>query len=224
MTGDDAVRYRRLASRLTEVQAPAKVTGSRIRTPPGDGEQIFQTVALVTFIGNASAAGGGGLGWCQHVGVMTTHGGHLRIATADDGLKLLGLWAKLFNEDDSATNEPWKIHASEWFARFVDDTSTARFTVIEVGADIVATAIGTLELGVPNPYCLKGRTVRLANVITVPEYRGRGYGTSLVLDVIDWAKLIDADRVDLSATPAGQRIYENAGFAMTTAPRMKLVL
>lgn len=155
---------------------------------------------------------------------MTTPGGRLRIATAGDGLKLLSLWARLFDENDSATNHPWKIHANEWFARFVDDASTARFPVIEVGADIVATAIGTLEVGVPTPYCLKGRTVRLANVITVPEHRGRGYGTSLVLDVINWAKLIDADRVGLSATPAGQRIYENVGFVMTTAPRMKLVL
>jgi len=66
--------------------------------------------------------------------------------------------------------------------------------------------------------------VRLANVITLPEHRGRGYGTLLVRDVIEWARSIHADRVDLSATPAGQRIYENAGFDLTKAPRMKLVL
>ena len=155
---------------------------------------------------------------------MTTADGCLRIAAAADAPKLLGLWAGLFDEDDSATNDSWPTYAGKWFARFVDDTSTARFPVIEVSHDIVATAIGTVELGVPNPYCLKGRTVRLANVITVPEFRGRGYGTSLILDVINWAKNIDADRVDLSATPAGQRLYERAGFVVTTAPRMKLVL
>lgn len=160
---------------------------------------------------------------CQHDGVRT-YSGHPRAATADDGLKLLPLWARLFDEDDSATHEPWMAHAREWFDRFVDDANAARFPVIEVNGDIVATAIGTLEIGVPNPQCLKGRTVRLANVVTLPEYQGRGYGTTLVLDVIDWAKLIDADRVDLSATPAGQRIYEKAGFTMTTAPRMKLIL
>lgn len=155
---------------------------------------------------------------------MTTQGGRLRSATAGDGPKLLGLWDRLFDEDLSASGDPWKIHASAWFARFVDDASTARFPLIEVGADIVATAVGTLEIGVPNPYCLEGRTVRLANVITLPEFRGNGHGTSLVLDIIKWAKYIDADRVDLSATPLGQRIYEKSGFVMTTAPRMKLVL
>jgi GNAT superfamily N-acetyltransferase len=66
--------------------------------------------------------------------------------------------------------------------------------------------------------------VRLANVITLPAHRGRGYGTLLVLHVIEWARSIEADRVDLSATPDGQRIYERAGFKRTTAPRMKLIL
>ena len=95
--------------------------------------------------------------------------------------------------------------------------------LIEVGGAIVATAIGTLELGVPNPQCIKGRTVRLANVITLAEHRGHGHGTTLVLDVLGWARSVDADRVDLSATPEGQRLYERLGFTMTSAPRMKLI-
>ncbi len=66
--------------------------------------------------------------------------------------------------------------------------------------------------------------MRLTNVITLPQYRGRGYGTRLVLEVIDWARAIEADRVDLSATPDGQRLYEKVGFTVTSAPRMKFVL
>ncbi len=66
--------------------------------------------------------------------------------------------------------------------------------------------------------------MRLANVITFPQYRGRGYGTGPVLDVFNWAKVIDAHRGALSATQEGQRIYEKIGFTMTSAPRMKLGL
>lgn len=150
--------------------------------------------------------------------------GRLRTATAEDGAQLLRLWALLFDEDDTTAEEPWKAHAREWFARYVDDTRTARFPAIEVDGEFVATAIGTLEIGVPNPQCVRGRTVRLANVITLPEHRGRGHGTRLVLDVVAWARSIAADRVDLSATPDGQRIYEKLGFTVTSAPRMKLVL
>jgi GNAT superfamily N-acetyltransferase len=129
----------------------------------------------------------------------------------------------LYDEGTAAPEEPWRSHAAEWFARFANDPSSARFPVIEVDGAIVATAIGTLELGVPNPQCTRGRTVRLANVITLPGHRGRGYGATLVLDVLDWARSIDADRVDLSATPEGQRLYAKLGFTITSAPRMKFV-
>ncbi|MFF5178239.1 GNAT family N-acetyltransferase [Micromonospora sp. NPDC000316] len=148
----------------------------------------------------------------------------LRTATARDFVELLRLWALLFDEDNAAPEEPWRSHAAEWFSRFVEDPGSARFPVIEVDGAIVATAIGTLELGVPNPWCTKGRTVRLMNVITLSEHRGHGYGTTLVLDVLDWARSVDADRVDLSATPKGQLLYEKLGFTMTSAPRMKFVL
>ena len=118
----------------------------------------------------------------------------------------------------------WKAHAAEWFTRAVDDDTCVRVPVIAVGAEIVASAIGTVEVGVPNPYCPTGRAVRLANVITVPQHRNRGYATMLVRDVVAWARAINADRVDLSATPDGQRIYERLGFTLTTAPRMKRAL
>lgn len=156
-------------------------------------------------------------------GVTATGSGLLRAATAEDGPELLRLWA-LVSDDGGAPGEPWAAHAREWFKRFVGDADNARFPVIEAGGELVATAIGALETGVPNPQCVRGRTVRLANVITLPGHRGRRYGTALVLDVVAWARSIAADRVDLSATPAGQRLYERLGFTLTSAPRMKLVL
>lgn len=164
-----------------------------------------------------------GCGPCKCGDVTMTNNGRLRAATAHDAAALLHLWGLLF-DDDAGTQEPWRGHAAEWFTRFVDDRDNARFPVIEVDGVIVATAIGTLELGVPNPQCTMGHTVRLANLITLPEHRGQGYGTALVLDVISWARSIDADRVDLSATPEGKRLYDKLGFTLTSAPRMKFVL
>ena len=148
----------------------------------------------------------------------------IRTATAADAAQLLTLWALVFSGEDTSSPTTWEDHARRWFTNVVDDRTMARFPVIEVAGDVVATAIGTLELGVPNPHCPRGRSVRLANVITAPTHRGRGYGSLLVHDVIEWARSIDADRVDLSATPDGLRLYEKAGFGLTRAPRMKLVL
>jgi GNAT superfamily N-acetyltransferase len=152
-----------------------------------------------------------------------TTGPRLRAATIDDCAALLHLWTYLFDAG-SPEGKAWSGPASEWFGRFVGDPLNAHFPLIELNGRIVATAIGTLEQGVPNPYCIHGRTVRLSNLFTLPEDRGSGYGTSLVRDVIDWARSINADRVDLSATPPGRSIYEKVGFIPTTAPRMKLVL
>jgi GNAT superfamily N-acetyltransferase len=166
----------------------------------------------------------GPFGSCQHGAVTQISSGRLRTARAADGAELLRLWALLFDEGGATSEEPWKGHARKWFTRYVDDTRNARFPVIEVDGELVATAIGTLEIGVPSPQCVRGRTVRLANVITLPERRGQGHGTMLVLDVVAWARSITADRVDLSATPTGQRIYDRLGFTVTSAPRMKLVL
>jgi GNAT superfamily N-acetyltransferase len=148
----------------------------------------------------------------------------LRTATLDDGPRLLRLWGSLFGEDDIQADEPWHASARRWFSELVNCPDAARFPVVDVEGRIVASAIGTLELGVPNPHCPRGRTVRLANVVTLPEHRGAGYGTMLVHDVIEWARTVHADRVDLSATPEGERLYLRAGFVRTTAPRMKLVL
>jgi len=164
------------------------------------------------------------LGSCKHGEVIQISSGRLRTAKAEDGARLLRLWALLFDEGGTTSEEPWKGHAREWFTRYVNDTGNARFPAIEVDGELVATAIGTLEIGVPSPQCVRGRTVRLANVITLPEHRGQGHGTVLVLDVVAWARSIAADRVDLSATPAGQRLYQKLGFTVTSAPRMKLVL
>ena len=152
-----------------------------------------------------------------------TGSGRLRAATIEDIAQLLPLWALLFDEDIDG-GRSWRGHARSWFGEAVSDREAACSPVIAVDDVIVATAVGTLELGVPNPYCPRGRTVRLANVVTAPEHRGHGYGTRLVQHVVAWAGSVEAARVDLGATSDGRRIYERVGFVPTSAPRMKLVL
>ncbi|MGO4600004.1 GNAT family N-acetyltransferase [Terrabacter sp. 2RAF25] len=155
---------------------------------------------------------------------MTTEStSRTRDARAEDVDDLIALWGLLF---DGAAHEaaPWRGHARDWLGSVVVNRQVACFPVVEVDAAIVACAVGTLELGVPNPHCPRGRTARLANVVTLPEHRKQGHATALVEHVVDWARSIQADRVDLSATPEGRRIYARSGFELTSAPRMKLML
>lgn len=146
-----------------------------------------------------------------------------RDALAADVDELVPLWGLLFSESPEAAT-PWRQRAQAWFTEVVNDREMTCFPVVRVEGRIVACAVGTLELGVPNPQCPHGRAVRLANVVTMPEHRGRGHGTALVAFVVEWARMIRADRVDLSATTEGQRIYARSGFVLTSAPRMKLEL
>jgi ribosomal protein S18 acetylase RimI-like enzyme len=101
----------------------------------------------------------------------------IRPATPADSAQLVRLWALVFDQDEGAHALTWTPHALEWFARAVEDRHLARFPLIEIEGTVVATASGTLELGVPNPHCPQGRTVRLANLVTLPEHRRSGYGT-----------------------------------------------
>ena len=155
---------------------------------------------------------------------MNTDEVTLRRATADDRSEVLALWTALFEEDGAPTTGSWSEDAGTWFTEFVPRAHVTTLPVIEVAGRIVATAVGSLAIGVPNAWCPRGRTARLENVYTRRSHRRRGFGTMLVLDVVSWARRIEADRVDLSTTPLGRRIYEKAGFVATSAPRMKLVL
>jgi GNAT superfamily N-acetyltransferase len=124
-----------------------------------------------------------------------------RDALARDVDQLLPLCGMLFNETPEAVAS-WRGAARAGPARLYSIERSHVF-VVEVEGSIVACAVGTLELNVPNPQCPRGRAVRLANVITLPVHRGRGFGTALVDFVLDWARSIQADRVGLSATPEG---------------------
>jgi GNAT superfamily N-acetyltransferase len=150
--------------------------------------------------------------------------GRLRQAGPGDAAQLLTLWQQLFDEMFAEAPTSWRQPALNWFTGAVDAPGSARIPVIEVGGELVASAVGAVELHVPNPMSLTGRAVRLVNVFTLADHRGHGYATELISDVISWAREIAADRIDLSATEQGRRIYQRLGFQSTASPRMKLVL
>lgn len=149
----------------------------------------------------------------------------LRPAELGDVAILPHLWASVFDLRLDPDDVPrWAVNAGRWLELAVHDPANAHVVVIEASGEVVATGMGTLELGPPNPACPTGRAVRLANVYTAPPWRGRGLGARIVRDVIGWASSIGADRVDLSTTTAGRHLYEQLGFVTTSAPRMKLEL
>ena len=130
----------------------------------------------------------------------------------------------MYEEMNFASSLTWQKEALEWFARVVEDHGRTHLPVVEISGEIVASAVGILEIGVPNPHSPTGRAVRLMNVMTLPDHRGHRYATELVNSVILWGSNLKVDRIDLSATAEGQRLYERLGFTIASAPRMKRML
>ena len=79
---------------------------------------------------------------CNHGAVTRISSACLRTAKAEDSPQLLRLWDLLSDDGGTTSGQPWKDHAREWFAKYVDDSLNARFPVIEADGELVATAIG----------------------------------------------------------------------------------
>lgn len=64
----------------------------------------------------------------------------------------------------------------------------------------------------PNPDFINGRTGTVLNVYTLPDHRRRGIAGRLMQDMLDDAKAMGLDYVELKATDMGRGLYKSLGF------------
>ena len=64
----------------------------------------------------------------------------------------------------------------------------------------------------PTPGNLSGRSGYLMNVVTMPEYRGRGLARRVIRTALQWLDEQGIRRVTLHATDMGQSLYTSLGF------------
>lgn len=78
----------------------------------------------------------------------------------------------------------------------------------------------------PNPDFINGKTGTVLNVYTLPEYRRRGIAGRLMKDMLEDAKNMGLDYVELKATEMGWGLYKSIGFqdAVSKYHSMKYVL
>lgn len=62
----------------------------------------------------------------------------------------------------------------------------------------------------------------ILNMYTEPEYRGRGFATSLMETMINWCREHGYRWVSLHASDAGRPLYETLGFKPTNEMRLML--
>lgn len=91
------------------------------------------------------------------------------------------------------------------------DTDLFAFGAFDNG-EIVSSALLLVVEKPCNPRFITGKTGDIFNVYTLPEYRRQGIAMKLMKLLMDCAKEIDLDFVELKATKDGCHLYKRLGF------------
>lgn len=106
------------------------------------------------------------------------------------------------------------------------DYDLMAFVAREEEGPIVCCAWLLLVTKPPSPRFPHGQTGTLFNVYTVPEHRRRGLARQVMLHLLDTARDIDLDVIELHATDDGYPLYRSLGFEddSSTHVAMRLML
>lgn len=90
--------------------------------------------------------------------------------------------------------------------------------------DIVSCAYLAISEKPANVSFMTGKTGTLLNVLTYPDYRGRGAATKVITALIDEAKKTGVSMIELAATDDGKPLYEKLGFQAAAYTAMRMML
>jgi GNAT superfamily N-acetyltransferase len=176
-------------------------------------------VATVTDAGGG--AGGDPLGTVRTVI-------RVRRAVVDDAGELVRLRALMLAAMSGRAPRPgpWQDAAARTLVqRLADpDGRWAAFVVDKQDrpTGLAACVVGVIESRLGGPDNPSGEVGYVFNVVTEPGYRRRGYSRAAMRALLDWYRERGIISVDLRASPPGEPLYRELGFAPTAATAMRL--
>lgn len=108
-----------------------------------------------------------------------------------------------------------RLSDPERFAAFVADGTSGR---------LAACAVGWLDRHLPGPTGGSADVGYVANVVTDPEFRRRGYARATVTALIEWMRGRNVRRIDLSATAPAEGLYRSLGFTTHSQIPLSLII
>lgn len=128
------------------------------------------------------------------------------------------------NEDDDKSNlEKLKLELKKFFTEYIGSDDFVSW-LVEYEGEIVATS-GLILWRVPPRYdCLHGKYGYISNMYTVPKARRNGISTELIKKLIEEAKILGIDILNLHATKDGINTYRKFGFTDPIDPEIELNL
>jgi len=140
-----------------------------------------------------------------------------RLAEAADIRQLIELRADMLRslgQDPGQDSAAWRSAAFDWFGeRLLRPECRLLVIGAPAGAQLVACGAAWLIDRVPNPTSPHGRRGYIDLMYTVSAARGRGYGRRIAEDLVAWLSRQAVRRVELHASPDGERLYRWMGFA-----------
>jgi len=139
----------------------------------------------------------------------------IRVATIDDIDKLVELRIKLLNEaNKNIGNYDWNKYSQVLEAFYYDNLSSGRVLgfLAEENKTIVAMSMICFYTITPLLYNLGGKMALITDMYTIPEYRNKGLGMSLLNNIMEFAQKLGYLKVISNATDSGKKLYEKYGF------------
>ncbi|MBU3098511.1 MULTISPECIES: GNAT family N-acetyltransferase [Clostridium] len=139
----------------------------------------------------------------------------IRMATIDDIDSLVKLRIKLLKEvNNNIKNYDWDQY-SEVLKKFYYDRlpngKIIAFLAV-INGNVVAISMICLYNITPSLYNLDGKMALLTDMYTTLQYRNKGYGMSLLNDIMEHVKNRGYVKISLNATESGRKLYERYGF------------
>jgi GNAT superfamily N-acetyltransferase len=140
-----------------------------------------------------------------------------RKATTDDIPELVRLRIDFLNDPSrkplpAEQNAILRVSCADYFNAGLLDGSLVVFVAEADNGEIIATSALMFWRHIPGPVTLDGRKAVIANMYTIPEYRGKGIATQLMRLQMQEAKTRGVNAINLSATAMGRTVYEKLGF------------
>ncbi len=157
---------------------------------------------------------GAKLGRCIIVGMQEFI---IRRALVQDVPSLVNLRSEMLISmglDHTFQQQAWQSAAALWFEEAIANTRLAAVFVADHQlAGVVGCAVGSCDSHLPDPFNLLGLHGRVANMSTLPSFRGKGIGSACLEGLIEWfLNETQVTAVSLDSTAGAEPLYRHYGF------------
>jgi GNAT superfamily N-acetyltransferase len=134
----------------------------------------------------------------------------------------LMMWKDIYPEKTESVEATENI-TRDWIRKKILNNELTSFIVRDSNGSIAGSGCILIKEDQPRPTSSHLDYPYLLSMYTEKNYRGRGVGSMIVNEAIEWSKKHGYDRITLHASKDGKPLYVKFGFRETNEMRLELV-